>query len=84
MREFEEGLEEAELVHDAEGGGVDGVAAEVAVEVAVLFADDDVDALAGEEEGEDDAGGASADDADGGLEGFGHGQNCTPAVRENC
>jgi hypothetical protein len=37
----EEGVEEVELVHDLEGGGVDGVAAEVAVEVFVFLEDGD-------------------------------------------
>ncbi len=55
---------------------MDGVAAEVAEEVGVLFEDGDGDAGAGEEEAEHDAGRASADDADGGGEGLcggGHG-----------
>ena len=78
MREGEEFFEEAELVEELEGGGMDGVAAEVAEEVCVLFEDGDVDALAGEEEAEHDAGGASADDAAGGgvwrgVDGGGHG-----------
>ena len=64
--ELEEAFEEAEFVEDFEGGGVDGVAAEVAEEVLVLFEDGDVDAGAGEQEAEHHAGGASADDAEGG------------------
>jgi hypothetical protein len=67
--ELEEAVEQAELVEELEGGGVDGVAAEVAEEVGVFFEDGDGDAGAGEEVGEHDAGGASADDADGGLHG---------------
>ena len=47
---------------------MDGVAAEVAEEVLVFFEDGDGDTLAGEEETEHDAGGASADDAAGGRE----------------
>ena len=43
----EEGVEDAELVHEFEGGGVDGVAAEVAEEVFVLFEDGDVDGRRG-------------------------------------
>ena len=46
---------------------MDGVAAEVAEEIFVLFEDGDVDALAGEEERKHHACGASADDATGGL-----------------
>ena len=67
--EGEEFVEEAQLVEDFEGGGVDGVAAKVAEEVFVFFEDGDGDAGAGEEEAEHDAGRASADDADGGGEG---------------
>jgi hypothetical protein len=37
-------------VEEFEGGGMDGVAAEVAKEVGVLFEDGDRDAGAGEEE----------------------------------
>ena len=48
---------------------MDGVAAEVAEEVFVFFEHGDVDAGAGEEEAEHDAGRASADDAGGGGEG---------------
>ncbi len=44
MGEREEGVEDAELVEELEGGRVDGVAAEVAEEVLVLFEDGDVDA----------------------------------------
>ena len=73
VRECEELVEEAELVEELERGGMDGVAAEVAEEVFVLFEHGDVDAGAGEEEAEHDAGGASADDAAGGLEGCGVG-----------
>ena len=64
--EGEEFFEEAELVEEFECGGVDGVAAEVAEEVFVFFEDGDGDALAGEQEAEHDACGASADDAAGG------------------
>ncbi|SRR6266702_1830612 len=67
--EGEEGFEEAELVHELEGGGVDGVAAEVAEEVFVLLEDGDIDAGAGEEEAEHHAGRASANNATGGLGG---------------
>ena len=67
MGESEEGLEEAELVEKFESGGMDGVAAEVAEEVFVLFEDSDVDALAGEEEAEHHASWASPDDAASGF-----------------
>ena len=72
----EEVIEEAELVEELLGGGMDGVAAEVAEEVLVLFEDGDVDAGAGEEEAEHHAGGASADDAAGGLVGWWRRHSC--------
>ena len=75
VREGEEGVEDAELVHDVEGGGMDGVAAEVAEEVFVFFKDGDIDALAGEQEAEHDAGGASAYDAAGSGERSGGGRH---------
>ena len=50
VRQLQELVEEAELVHHLEGRGVDGVAAEVAQEVGVLLEHDDIDAGAGEEE----------------------------------
>ena len=43
MRARQKGLEEAQLVHDLQGRGVDRVAAEVAQEIAVLFQDQDGD-----------------------------------------
>ena len=63
----EEVFEDAELVHELEGGGVDGVAAEVAEEILVLFEDGDVVAVAGEEVAKHHAGGATAYDAATGL-----------------
>jgi hypothetical protein len=69
VRECEEFFKEAELVEEFEGGGVDGVAAEVAKEVFVFFEDGDGDTGSGEEEAEHDAGWASADDAAGGWRG---------------
>src|SRR5581483_8949599 len=47
--ELVEAVGEAELVEDFEGGRVDGVAAEVAVEGVVGFEQDDGDAAAGEQ-----------------------------------
>ena len=47
VREGEEGVEDAQLIHEVESGGMDGVAAEVAEEVLVFFEDGDGDALAG-------------------------------------
>ncbi len=67
VRALEEVVEEVEFVHEFEGGGVNSVAAEVAVEVGVFFEDGDVSAGAGEEVGEHHAGGTAADDAAGGV-----------------
>ena len=65
--ELEKAVEEAEFVEELEGGGMDGVAAEVAEEVGVLFEDGDGDAGAGEQVAEHHACRTSADDAAGGL-----------------
>jgi hypothetical protein len=65
VREGEKGVEDAQLVHEIEGGGMDGVAAEVAKEVFVFFKDGDVNPLAGEQEAKHDTGGPSTDDAAG-------------------
>src|SRR5215469_16705529 len=59
VRQKQELAQEAEFVEDLEGGRMDGVAAEVAEEVLVLFNNGDLDAMAGEKIGEHDAGGAS-------------------------
>ena len=50
VRQREEVVEQAELVHDLERRGMDGVAAEVTQKVGVLLEDDDVHAGAGEQE----------------------------------
>jgi len=62
MGDAEEIVEEAKFVDELEGGGMNGVAAEIAEEVGVFFEDEDIDAGAGEEEGEDHACGAAAGD----------------------
>ena len=66
MRQPQEIVEQAELVHQLQRGGVDGVAAEVAQEVGVLLEDDDIDPGAGEEEAEHHPGRPAARDAAGG------------------
>ncbi len=63
VRELEEAVEEAELVEALEGGGVDGVAAEVAEEVGVLFEHGDGKASAGEQQAEHHPCRTAADDA---------------------
>ena len=50
MRALEEIVEHAELVHDLERRGMDGVAAEVAQEIGVLLQHHDIDAGAGQQE----------------------------------
>ncbi len=49
VRTLEEVIEDAELVHHLERRGMDGVAAEVAQEIGVLFQHHDIDAGAGEQ-----------------------------------
>ena len=66
MRDAQEIFEEAEFVHEFEGGRVNGVAAEIAEEVGVFFEDEDFDAGAGEKEAEHHAGGATSCNAAGG------------------
>jgi len=63
VADLEKFVEDAELVHQLEGGGMDGVTAEIAEEVLVLFEDGDGKAGASEEQAEHDSGRASADDA---------------------
>ena len=60
VRQLEKRVEQSELVHHFERGGMDGVAAEVAQEVSVLLQHQDVDAGAGEQEAEHHAGRAAA------------------------
>ena len=43
MRQLQEIIDEAELMHDLKRRRVDGVAAEIAEEVSVLFKNDDTD-----------------------------------------
>jgi hypothetical protein len=62
-------VEEAELVHQLEGRGMDGVAAEIAEEVGVLLEHHHLDPGAGEQEAEHHSRRAAAGDAAGGLEG---------------
>ena len=62
VRDLFEALAEAELVEQGEGGGVHGVAAEVAQEVGVLLQHGDLDARAGHEQAEDHPGRSAPDD----------------------
>ena len=63
MRQLQELVEQAELVHDLERRGMDGVAAEIAQEVAVLLQHDDVDAGARQQEAQHHARRPAAGDA---------------------
>ncbi len=60
---LEELLEEAELVHDFQRRGMNGVPAEIAQEIGVLFEDQDGDPGAGEQQPQHHAGRTSAGDA---------------------
>jgi hypothetical protein len=63
VRPGEQFAMQADAVDQFESGGVDGVAAEVAVEVVVRLQQSGLNAEAAEEEGEDDPTGAAPDDA---------------------
>ena len=56
MRALEEIVENAELVHDLERGGMNGVAAEIAQKIGVLLQHHDIDAGAGQQEAQHHAG----------------------------
>ncbi len=71
MGQLEERLEQAELVHDLERRGVDGVAAEVAEEILVLLQHHDVDTGAGQQKSEHHAGGSASGNAAARGDGFG-------------
>src|SRR5206468_10815370 len=63
VRQFEELVQQAELVDELERRGMDGVAAEIAQEVAMLLQPDDLDPPARQQESEHHAGRPAADDA---------------------
>lgn len=67
MGQSEKSIEQAEFVENLKGGGVDGIAAEIAEEVFMLFKNGDLDACAREQIAEHDSGRAAADDAAVGL-----------------
>jgi hypothetical protein len=64
VRLLKELVEQAEFVHQLQRGGMDGVAAKVAQEIAVLFEHIDLDPGAGEEKAEHHAGRAASHDTD--------------------
>jgi hypothetical protein len=56
VRQLEELLQQAKLVHQFERGRMDGVAAEVAQEIGVFFQHDDIDAGARKQQAQHHAG----------------------------
>ena len=71
VRQLQEVVEQAELAHDVEGRGMDGVAAKVAQEVSMLLEHDNVDAGAREQEAEHEPAGSAADNTTTGGKSFG-------------
>jgi hypothetical protein len=63
VRQLEKLVEQAELGHDFQRRGVNGVAAEIAQEVGMLLKHDNVDAGARQQEAEHPPAGSAADDA---------------------
>ena len=59
MRQLEEFVEQAELVHHFERRGMDGVAAKVAQEIGMLLQHQDIDAGAGEQKAQHHARGSA-------------------------
>src|SRR5688572_2432763 len=68
--QLEERLEQAKLVHDLQRRGMDGIAAEIAQEVRMLFEHGHLDAGAREQKSEHHAGGPAAGDAASGDHGL--------------
>ena len=63
VRQFQELVQQAQLVHELQCGGMDGVAAEIAQEVGVLLQHDHVDAGAREQKAEHEPARPAADHA---------------------
>ena len=72
MRQLQELVQQTEFVHQLERRGMDGVAAKIAQEIAVLLQHDDIDAGARQQKAEHHAGRPAADDATGGVDRFCH------------
>src|SRR5580704_14536863 len=73
VRQFQEVVEQTELVHQLERRRMYSVAAEIAEEIGVFLQHHDVDAGAGEEKAEHNSGRSAAGDATGGGDrGIGH------------
>ena len=63
MRQFQERIEQAELVHDLQGRGMDRVAAKIAKEIPVPFQHNGLDTGARQQKPEHDSGRPATDDA---------------------
>src|SRR5216683_4873273 len=72
MLNLQQRVQQAKLLHHAQRSAMNGVAAEVAVEVLVLFEHDHIDPLARKEETENDAGRSSAYNTHCGVKSFIH------------
>src|SRR5271163_837124 len=70
---MQELVDEPQLVHDAQGGRMHSVAAEVAQEVIVLLQDNNPDPGAGKQQGVNQAGGTATGNADLRLQNSRHG-----------
>ncbi len=68
MRQFEEIVDQAELIHELERRRMDGVAAEIAQEIAMLLQHHDRNAGPRQQKAKHHSGGAAAGDAAGGLD----------------
>ena len=83
VRQREKRVEQAKLVHDLQGRGVDRVAAEIAQKIAVLLEDDHLDPGAGQQEAQHHSGRTAAGDRTGGSgrRGVGHRLASPPTLR---
>ncbi len=72
MRNLQECVEQTKLLHHAKRSAMNGIAAEVAVEVLVLFEHDHIDTLACKEQTENDPGWSSAYNTHCGVKSFTH------------
>ena len=70
MRQLEKFVEQPKLVDQLKRGRMDGVAAEIAQKILVLFQHDHIDPGASQKETEHHAGRAAAGNATGGVDGF--------------
>src|SRR5262245_49264216 len=68
MRQSQDLIEHPQFAHQLQSGGMDGVAAEIAEEVPVLFKDYHLNAGAGEHQPKHHSGGAAPDNTTGGSD----------------